>query len=254
MKPKGQKRSWAHINQKRRVKKLLKRAEHELKKAVPDFDKVIRLQTKASLFLQDDIAIAIARTHNRNARLHQNQPGPTTRLHFQLDKISERQVKKYGAHTCAYKAKITGIPKSNNLLKDSMNALENVFNDIISTVKEKCKLKNPKQDRLRLMLTSDSLKKPLSTRLVPVQEQTPSLMLAEISKVLQSEENISFDDTLTVDVVALKAPIGRGRQNYKVLNYGKHSKLKKSIVRIRNSDDLCMARAIVTGRAMVDNA
>ena len=114
-----------------------------------------------------------------------------------------------------------------------MNALENVFEGIISDVRSECNLNQPKKDKIRIMFTSDTLKKPLSTRLVTVQEQSSSLM-SEISKVLQGEENLQLDESFIVDVVT----VGRGKSSYKVLNYEKHSKLKKSIIKIKNTDSL----------------
>jgi len=104
---------------------------------------------------------------------------------------------------------------------------------------------------MRVMVSADNLKKPLSTRLVPVSEQNPSLILGEIGYVLQSEEELSLDNSFTIDVVALKAPVGSGRFG-KVLNYSKHTKIKKSIITIKNKDQLCCARAIVTGKALAD--
>ena len=102
------------------------------------------------------------------------------------------------------------------------------------------------------MVTSSGFKKPLSTRLVSLKEQSSSLILSEIAKVLQSDEGIRLDENFTIDIVALKTPTGRGK-SYKVLNYRKHTKLKKSIITIRNKDNLCAACAIVTGKAMALN-
>ena len=77
-------------------------------------------------------------------------------------------------------------------MKDAMNSLENLFSNVITEISQKCNLENPKKDRMRILVTSDNFKKPLSTRLVPLETQHPSLILSEISKVLQSEEEISL--------------------------------------------------------------
>jgi len=68
---------------------------------------------------------------------------------------------------------------------------------------------------MRVMVSADNLKKPLSTKLVPVGEQNPSLILNEIERVLQSEEELSLDRSFTIDVVSLKAPTGHRRKSFK---------------------------------------
>lgn len=134
-------------------------------------------------------------------------------------------------------------------MQDAMNTLENLFSEVITDISQKCNLDNPKKDRMRILVTSDQLKKPLSTRLVTIDEQKPSLILSEISKVLQSDEEISLDSSFDIEVVAVKFPSGSGY--FKVLNYSKHTKLKRSIIKIKNSDDLCTARALSVGLALV---
>ena len=48
-------------------------------------------------------------------------------------------------------------------------------------------------------------------------------------------------------------PIGGKRSKRSEVNLEKHLEKKKSIMRIQNDDDLCMARALVVAKAKVDN-
>ena len=89
-------------------------------------------------------------------------------------------------------------------------------------VKQQCDLKSPLEDRIRVMVRSNALKSPISTRLLPVIQMTASRVLSEITKVLQSNENIPLDQTFTVDIVATRQPTGSGNKNatsLKVLDY-----------------------------------
>lgn len=132
-------------------------------------------------------------------------------------------------------------------MRDVMDSLENLFSDVIADVSRECNLDNPNRDKMRVLVTSSHFKKPLSTRLVTLNEQKPTLILSEISKVLQSDEEISLDSSFGVDVVTVKSPAGSGY--FKVLNYSRHTKIKRCIIKIKNlSDDLCCERALVTGR------
>ena len=263
----------------KKTTKLLRRTNRELKKINPDLKKVLRLQKKATKLLSyiatgidsskgasyypinpsDDQRVGQAtqiqeslNTSSSEDLTSAQENDQTNNLSYELELVSERHVKKYGAHACAFTSKVGNVSKSDNLLKDCMNALDNLFEKAISEVKEKCKLDDATRDKMRVMVTSSGLQKPLSTRLVSLKEQSSSLILSEIAKVLQSDEGIRLDESFKIDIVALKSPTGRGK-SYKVLNYGKHTKLKKSIITIRNKDNLCAARAIVTGKAMALN-
>ena len=73
--------------------------------------------------------------------------------------------------------------------------------------------------------------------------------------MLQSNEHIPLDQSFTVDVVAIKQPTGSGKVNkrsLKVLDYCKDSLVKKSIITIRNNDNLCCGRSLAVGQALAD--
>ena len=78
-------------------------------------------------------------------------------------------------------------------------------------VKQQCDLRTPVEDRLRVMVRSDALKAPISTRLVPMIQISANKVLAEVTKVLQSNENIPLDQSFTIDIVAVQQPTGSGK-------------------------------------------
>ena len=122
-------------------------------------------------------------------------------------------------------------------------------------VKKQCDLKTPAEDLLRVMIRLDVLKAPISTRLLPSLQMTAAKVMSEITKVLQSNENIPLDQSFVIDVVAIKSPTGSGKNStsLKVLDYSKDSIVKKSIITIKNKDVLCCGRAIAVGQALADN-
>ena len=101
------------------------------------------------------------------------------------------------------------------------------------------------------MITSDALKASISTRLLPAIQMTSNKVLSEVTKVLKSNENSPLDQSFVIDVAAIKSPTGSGK-SLKVLDYAKDSVLKRSIITIKNKDNLCCARAIVLGKALVE--
>jgi hypothetical protein len=80
---------------------------------------------------------------------------------------------------------------------------------------------------------------------------TSSKVLGKITKVMQSNDEIPLDQSFTIDIIGIKTPTGSGN-SLKVLDYSKDTHIKKSIITIRNKDNLCCARALVVGKAIAD--
>ena len=119
-------------------------------------------------------------------------------------------------------------------------------------VKEQCEFCTPLEDKIRVMVRSSALKAPNSTRLIPSAQMTSSKVLGEITKVLQSNDEIPLDKSFTIDIIGVKAPTGSGR-SLKVLDYSKDTHIKKSIITIKNRDNLCCGCALAVGKAIADN-
>lgn len=78
-----------------------------------------------------------------------------------------------------------------------------------------------------------------------------------LQKTLNSNELFAMDDTFRMEVMVVRPPDRRGRGR-KVKNKPGYQKVedfiinKKTILRIKNKDDLCGARAIVTAKAIAE--
>jgi len=186
----------------RKAGRFLKRAGTLLKHRRPNLNRVAVLQKKASKLLSEITDQELRHQTKKHEKARDNTISSKAQdpsLSFSLEKISDRQIKSYGAYSCAYKGKLNDInSNSNTLIEDSISAVENVFSNVISQVKSNCNLNNPERDGMRLMVSANNLIKPLSTRLVQVSEQNPSLILNEIGKVLQSEEELPLDESFTI--------------------------------------------------------
>ena len=83
---------------------------------------------------------------------------------------------------------------------------------------------------------------------------TTERILAEFERVIQSNKEFRLNDTVEINVIHVSMPTGGKRSKRLEVNLEKHLDKKKSIVRIRNEDELCMARALVVAKAKLDNA
>lgn len=77
-------------------------------------------------------------------------------------------------------------------------------------------------------------------------------IMGEVQRVLQSNENVNLQDGMQVQLVHIGMSHG-GVASRKRKHYGfkltKFLDTKKSVIRIRNNDLLCLARALVTDMA-----
>ena len=78
--------------------------------------------------------------------------------------------------------------------------------------------------------------------------------MSEIERVLQSHEEFVFGDDIHINLIHIKMPSGSGNENRKRCGVKLQTRLsrKRCIVTIKNKDELCAARAIVTAIAKLE--
>ena len=82
---------------------------------------------------------------------------------------------------------------------------------------------------------------------------TSESLLSEIERVLQSFEEFVLDKEMERDIIQAKNPKGGVGKRCRFFDLQRFLAEKKCIIQIKNSDDLCAARAIVTAKARIDN-
>ena len=107
------------------------------------------------------------------------------------------------------------------------------------------------KDQVRFVLRSTQLDTPISLPFMPLHQLTPERVFSQIERVIQSNQDFRLNDTVTVDIIHVKAPQGSGRKRT-VLDIGEFLHKKKTIVTIQNNDDLCLARALVVAIAKTE--
>ena len=110
------------------------------------------------------------------------------------------------------------------------------------------------RDQVRLVLRSDQLDTPISIPFMPLIQLTPERVFSQIERVVQSNRDFRLNDTVTVDIIHVEAPQGSGRSKRTILDIREYLHKKRSIVTIKNNDNLCLARALVTAIAKIEKA
>ena len=77
-------------------------------------------------------------------------------------------------------------------------------------------------------------------------------IISEIERVLQSNEAFEVDENFILDIIKIRIPQGQGYVNRNI-RIQRPLKDKKSVVMIKNKDNLCMAHALVVARAKASN-
>ena len=135
-------------------------------------------------------------------------------------------------------------------LLESYERVQRIFghllNDLTTDMDER--------DQVRFVLRSDQLDTPISIPFMPVPQLTPERVFSQIERVVQSNRDFRLNDTVIVDIIHVEAPQGSGRSKRTTLNIREYLHKKKSVVTIKNNDNLCLARALVVAVAKAENA
>ncbi len=107
-------------------------------------------------------------------------------------------------------------------------------------------------DLVRFVLRSEQLDNPISLPFMSVSRLTPERVFSQIEHVVQSHQDFRLDESVIVDIVHVEMPRGSGKRKRDTIDLESYLVSKRSIVRIRNKDDLCLARALVVAIANVD--
>ena len=136
-------------------------------------------------------------------------------------------------------------------LLESHESTQKIFHHLLEDVTWDM---NPNH-QVRFILRSEQLDTPISIPFLPVERLTTERVFSQIERVIQSNQEFRLNDTVTIDINHVKTPEGRGKSKLKrtTLNIRDHLKEKKSVICINNTDDFCLARALVVSIARIEN-
>ena len=134
-----------------------------------------------------------------------------------------------------------------NLL-ESQNRTYDIFDHLIQDVTQGMN----STDQVRFVLSSNQLQFPISLPFCPLEQLTTEKVLAQVEKVVQSNEEFRLNDTVNIDIIRVEMPQGSGRSKRTTLNIRDYLMQKGSVITINNKDDLCLARALVVAIARIE--
>ena len=180
-------------------------------------------------------------------RKAQNQNVEQEQDYYQIEPGINHHSKKFNMTAKNYRVHFNNALGNVDLL-ESRNRTYRIFDRLIEDVTEGM---NP-ADQVRFVLQSDQLQFPISIPFCRLEELTVEKVLANVEKVVQSNEDFRLNDTVTIDIIHVEMPRGSGRLKRTTLNIRDHLKKKKSVILINNKDRLCLARALVVSIARIE--
>ena len=133
-------------------------------------------------------------------------------------------------------------------LKDFTSQLKNMFADLLKQGGEEFQ----PQDKARVYISDSELKNPIVIKPQAIGDLNPDVILEHIARVLQSNSDIKVSEGLNIELGVCRLMGGSGSRSRVMTNIEEDRMKKKSLVTIRNEDNLCLARSIVVGMAYLE--
>ena len=168
--------------------------------------------------------------------------------YYQLESRRKYHSKKFGMTATDHRVRFNNVLADRDLLESYESSIK-IFHHLLEEVKEGM----APDDQVRFILRSEQLETPISLPFMPVERLTAERVYSELERVIQSNQEFRLNDTVTIDLNHVVSPAGSGRKKRTTFDIDDYLGEKGSVVRIKNKDDLCLARALVVARAKIDN-
>ena len=165
---------------------------------------------------------------------------------YVVENVKQTNSKKIRMSAMDYSIRFNNTENELDLIQGyerTQEIFEHLLNDITGGMNEK--------DQVRFVLRSVQLNAPISLPFMPVLQLTPERIFSQIERVVQSNQDFRLNDTVIVDIIHIETPRGSGRKRIH-LDIEEFLENKRSIIKIRNKDDLCLARALVVAIAKIE--
>ena len=192
----------------------------------------------------DEDQVQTGRGEKRKSEDEQDEQG---QYYYHIESRKKYHSKKFGMTATDHKVRFNNVLADFDLLESYESTLK-IFHHLLEEVTEGM---DP-NDQVRFILRSEQLETPISLPFLTVEQLTTEQVFSQIERVIQSNQEFRLNDTVTIDINHVKTPQGSGKSKRTTFNIRDHLKEKKSIIRINNKDDFCLARALAVSIARIE--
>ena len=163
--------------------------------------------------------------------------------YYTIENINTRRIKKFKITALDYKLRLRNLDE---IALDALPLLSAVIDDVLQTLTQNT---GPK-DMVRIILQAPGLDQPIALPFIEKDDLTIDRFMTRIEHVLQSKKDVKLDSDMEINLVHVEMPKGGKTKRPMFQTWEEKKKEWQCIIPITNrSDDMCLARAIVTGRA-----
>ena len=182
-------------------------------------------------------------------KANEEEPEPEQDFYVK-ESVRKHMSKKFRMTATDHTIRFINNTVNNFDLIESHERTYQIFEHLLSDVTEGM----DERDQVRFVLRSEQLETPISIPFLPLTQLTPERVMSTVERVMQSNREFRLNDTVTVDLIHVKASQGSGRSKRNVINIKDYLHKKGSVITIKNNDNLCLARALVVAIAKVEKA
>ena len=199
---------------------------------------------------EEEVLAQMGRGEKRKSDDEEPLPTETGEYYYNIESVKKHHSKKFRVLATDHRVRFNNVLADLDLL-ESHERTQAIFHHLIEDVTWGM---NP-NDQVRFILRSDQLDTPISIPFLPVERLTTERVFSQIERVIQSNQEFRLNDTVTIDIIHVVAPEGRGKSRVKrtTLNIREYLKEKKSVISVNNNDDFCLARALAVAIARIEN-
>ena len=198
----------------------------------------------------DEDEVQTGRGEKRKSEDEQDDDDEQGQYYYHIESRKKYHSKKFGMTATDHRVRFNNVLADFDLLESYESTLK-IFHHLLEEVTEGM----APNDKVRFILRFEQLETPISIPFLSVEELTTERVFSQIERVIQSNQEFRLNDTVTIDINHVESPQGRGKSKSKrtTLNIREHLKAKKTIIRINNEDDFCLARALAVAIAKIEN-
>ena len=163
--------------------------------------------------------------------------------YYSLEAISSKHVKKYKATATDYRLRLRNLDA---IALEALPLLSAVIDDVLQNMT----LDISPNDMIRMFLDTPGLDKPIGLPFIKKDDLTMERFMARMEHVLQSKKDVKLDSSMQINLLHMEMPVGGKSKRPMFQTWEEKKKQWRCIIPITNQhDDMCLARAIVTGKA-----
>ena len=195
----------------------------------------------------DEDEVQTGRGEKRKNEDEQDDDDEQGQYYYHIESRKKYHSKKFGMTATDHRVRFNNVLADYDLLESYESTLK-IFHHLLEEVTEGM----APNDKVRFILRSEQLDTPISLPFLTVEQLTTERVFSQIERVIQSNQEFRLNDTVTIDINHVKTPQGSGKSKRTTFNIRDHLKEKKSIIRINNKDDFCLARALAVSIARIE--